>query len=138
MALGGIHFFLHGLALVCLTHSTPDGLTLLAHSWNSPLQTPYNVGSRCEQKNLDVVLRRCRLLDEFRPRPGGAHEDLIDFVADRPGHDRRYWIDPAKIETELAWRPRHTFGNALRETVEWYLANEGGASTFEVVGPGNG
>jgi dTDP-glucose 4,6-dehydratase len=85
----------------------------------------YNVGSRCEQKNLDVIRAICRLLDELRPRAGGPHEDLIEFVADRPGHDRRYAIDPAKIESELGWRPRHAFADALRETVEWYLANEG-------------
>ncbi len=85
----------------------------------------YNVGSRCEQTNLHVVRAICRLLDECRPRPGHPHEELIEFVTDRPGHDRRYAIDPGKIESELTWRPAHGFDLALRKTVEWYLANEG-------------
>ena len=84
----------------------------------------YNVGSRAERTNLEVVRAICRLLDELHPASGRAHEELIEFVADRPGHDRRYAIDPSKVETELSWRPKHSFDTALRETVQWYLANE--------------
>lgn len=82
----------------------------------------YNVGGRNERTNLDVVRGICTLLDEFRPRAGGApHTDLITFVTDRPGHDRRYAIDATKLETELGWRARHPFEAGLRETVRWYL-----------------
>jgi dTDP-glucose 4,6-dehydratase len=84
----------------------------------------YNVGSRAERTNLEVVRAICRLLDELHPGSGRTHEELIEFVADRPGHDRRYAIDPSKVETELSWRPKHSFDNALRKTVQWYLANE--------------
>lgn len=84
----------------------------------------YNVGSRTERTNLDVVRSICRLLDELHPSSGRAHEELIEFVADRPGHDRRYSIDPTKLEIELSWRPKYSFDAALRETVQWYLANE--------------
>ena len=84
----------------------------------------YNIGSRSERTNLEVVRAICRLLDELRPDAGRAHSDLIKFVEDRPGHDRRYAIDPAKVEAELSWSPQHSFDSALRETVQWYLANE--------------
>ena len=84
----------------------------------------YNVGSRCEKMNLDVVRAICQLLDELQPRAKGSHEELIQFIADRPGHDRRYAIDPSKVEAELSWFPTHSFEDALRKTVEWYLANE--------------
>ena len=84
----------------------------------------YNVGGRAERTNLEVVRAICRLLDELHPVSGRAHEELIEFVADRPGHDRRYAIDPSKVETELSWRPKHSFDIALRKTVQWYLTNE--------------
>jgi dTDP-glucose 4,6-dehydratase len=83
----------------------------------------YNVGGGAERRNLDVVKRVCALLDELRPRADGRHEDLIAFVKDRPGHDRRYAMDTRKIERELGWRPRESFESGLRRTVEWYLAN---------------
>ncbi len=82
----------------------------------------YNVGGRNERTNLEVVRGICGLLDEFRPRAGGApHADLITYVTDRPGHDRRYAIDATKLETELGWRAQHSFDTGLRETVRWYL-----------------
>lgn len=82
----------------------------------------YNVGGRNERTNLDVVRGICALMDEFRPRTGGApHADLITFVTDRPGHDRRYAIDATKLETELGWRAQHAFDTGLRATVRWYL-----------------
>jgi len=85
----------------------------------------YNVGGRAEHANLEVVHALCDVLDEIRPRAGGSHRDLIRFVADRPGHDRRYAIDATRIERELGWRPREDFASGLRRTVEWYLGNPG-------------
>jgi len=82
----------------------------------------YCIGGRCEKTNLDVVKAICALLDEVAPSKR-RREDLITFVADRPGHDQRYAIDPEKISTELNWRPLETFDTGLRKTVEWYLAN---------------
>jgi dTDP-glucose 4,6-dehydratase len=85
----------------------------------------YLIGGRAERTNLDVVLTICRLLDERRPRAGGGrHEDLIEFVTDRPGHDRRYAIDPAKAERELGWAPRESFESGMAKTIDWYLARE--------------
>jgi len=85
----------------------------------------YNVGGHNERTNLQVVQAVCRTLDELKPRPDGSkYESLITFVADRPGHDLRYAIDPTKLVTELGWKPAHTFDSGLRETVRWYLDNE--------------
>jgi dTDP-glucose 4,6-dehydratase len=84
----------------------------------------YLIGGRAERTNMDVVEMICDLLDQRAPLPGGApRRSLIEFVTDRPGHDRRYAIDPSKAESELAWRPRETFGTGLARTVDWYLAN---------------
>jgi len=84
----------------------------------------YNVGGDSERTNIDVVRTICRLLDEMLPQsPHRPHEKLIEFVADRPGHDARYAIDAAKIRGELGWRPRHGFEDGLRQTVRWYLDN---------------
>jgi dTDP-glucose 4,6-dehydratase len=84
----------------------------------------YNVGGRSERTNLEVVHLVCDLLDELEPRPGsGSRRELVTFVTDRPGHDRRYAIDADRIERELDWRPRHSFEQGLRETVIWYLEN---------------
>ena len=85
----------------------------------------YNVGGKSERTNLAVVEAICDILDERRPRANkGSRRDLITFVPDRPGHDRRYAIDIAKIEHELSWRPRRTFEEGLVETVDWYISNE--------------
>jgi dTDP-glucose 4,6-dehydratase len=81
----------------------------------------YNIGGRSERRNIDLVRMLCALLDAARPRAGGSHADLITMVKDRPGHDRRYAIDAAKIERELGWRPKETFETGLRKTVDWYL-----------------
>ncbi len=84
----------------------------------------YNVGGRCERRNIEVVELICDLVDELSPPADGiGRRRLISFVADRPGHDRRYAIDARRIEAELGWRPAHTFEEGLRETVLWYLAN---------------
>jgi dTDP-glucose 4,6-dehydratase len=85
----------------------------------------YNIGGRAERTNLEVVQTICDVLDTRRPRAGGApHRDLITFVADRPGHDRRYAIDPSKIERDLGWRAEETFETGLSATIDWYLASE--------------
>jgi dTDP-glucose 4,6-dehydratase len=86
----------------------------------------YLIGGRNTFTNLDVVGRICDLVDELAPdvRPGRRRE-LIEFVADRPGHDFRYAIDPAKIERELDWRAAEAFATGLRKTVTWYLEHRG-------------
>lgn len=83
----------------------------------------YNIGGRSERANLDVVRWICTLLDRIRPDADGPHERLIRFVADRPGHDRRYAIDDSRIADELNWRPAETFESGLEKTVRWYLDN---------------
>lgn len=86
----------------------------------------YNIGGHNEVKNLDVVRAVCTLLEELAPeRPAGVeqYEDLITFVNDRPGHDKRYAIDASKIQRELGWMPQETFETGLRKTVQWYLDN---------------
>jgi dTDP-glucose 4,6-dehydratase len=85
----------------------------------------YNIGGWNEKANLDIVHTVCALLDELRPRPGGkSYREQITFVADRPGHDRRYAIDARKIERELGWKPAETFDTGIRKTVQWYLDNQ--------------
>ncbi|HEY3354163.1 MAG TPA: dTDP-glucose 4,6-dehydratase [Polyangia bacterium] len=83
----------------------------------------YNVGGRNEWPNLQIVQQVCDLIDELRPAARPRRE-LITFVTDRPGHDRRYAIDPGKIERELGFIPAETFATGLRKTVAWYLANQ--------------
>ncbi|MDP3460408.1 MAG: GDP-mannose 4,6-dehydratase, partial [Hyphomonas sp.] len=86
----------------------------------------YAVGGRSERRNLDVVQAICDLLDARAPLPGGKpRRSLIAFVEDRPGHDRRYAIDPSKIETELGWRAAESFESGLARTLDWYLTNPG-------------
>jgi len=80
----------------------------------------YNIGGGNERTNLEIVDRICDILDELRPRTD-TYRALKTFVPDRPGHDRRYAIDAAKIRRELGWAPHHTFESGLRETVRWYL-----------------
>jgi dTDP-glucose 4,6-dehydratase len=85
----------------------------------------YNVGGRAERTNLSVVETICDLLDRKRPLEGGrGRRELITFVSDRPGHDRRYAIDPSKIERELGWRAEETFETGIEKTIDWYLAND--------------
>ncbi len=85
----------------------------------------YNIGGRNERTNLEVAGAICAALDELRPRAAGRHRDLIRFVDDRPGHDRRYAIDPAKAERELGWRARENFDSGIRKTIRWYLDHDG-------------
>ena len=82
----------------------------------------YNIGGHNEKQNLDVVNTICSLLDEIVPKKG-SYRDQITYVADRPGHDRRYAIDAEKIGQELGWKPQETFESGIRKTVEWYLSN---------------
>lgn len=82
----------------------------------------YNIGGRNERTNIAIAGRIAELLDRKRPRPDGkSYTEQITFVTDRPGHDRRYAIDAAKIETELGWRADETFDTGIEKTVEWYL-----------------
>ena len=84
----------------------------------------YNIGGENERSNLQLVRALCTILDEMRPKAQGSYADQITFVADRPGHDARYAIDPTRIRTELGWRPSVTVEEGLRKTVRWYLENE--------------
>ena len=85
----------------------------------------YNIGGNSERQNIDVVKTLCRLLDELHlSSPMRPHEKLITFVADRPGHDRRYAINDNKLKRELGWSPRVTFEEGMRQTVKWYLDHQ--------------
>ncbi len=84
----------------------------------------YNIGGNNEQTNLQIVRQICSEVDRLMPDlPHGPCENLVTYVADRPGHDRRYAIDASKIQSELGWCPRHAFADALRQTVRWYAEN---------------
>lgn len=84
----------------------------------------YNIGGWNEKRNLEVVETICDIVDEIAPRSGTPRRELITFVKDRPGHDRRYAMDARKIERDLGWRPRETFESGIRKTVRWYLEND--------------
>ena len=87
----------------------------------------YNIGGLNEMTNLEIVTTVCELLNTLHPLPSNSphkyYQDLITYVKDRPGHDRRYAIDATKIEGELGWRPAESFQSGIRKTLEWYLAN---------------
>ncbi len=90
----------------------------------------YNVGGINEIKNIDVVTTICRKLDALRPRADGEpYESQITYVTDRPGHDRRYAIDPTKIQNDIGWKPAETFESGIDKTVRWYLENTEWIST---------
>jgi dTDP-glucose 4,6-dehydratase len=84
----------------------------------------YNIGGLNEKPNIEIVQMVCDLVDEIAPRAGASRRELITFVKDRPGHDRRYAIDARKIERELGWKPKETFESGLRKTIRWYLEND--------------
>lgn len=84
----------------------------------------YNIGGSNEWKNIDLIKLLCRIIDNKLHRDEGTSEQLITFVKDRPGHDRRYAIDSTKIQTELGWKPSLSFEEGLNKTVDWYLSNE--------------
>ena len=83
----------------------------------------YNVGGGAQMRNLDVVRSICTLVADETGAPAAELNDLITFVADRPGHDLRYAIDSTKIRSECGWAPRHGFDQGLRDTVRWYIRN---------------
>lgn len=86
----------------------------------------YAIGGDSEKTNLQIVTLLCELLDDIRPRQGGKpYKELMTFVPDRPGHDRRYAIDASKIRRELRWSPGHSFEEGMRSTVDWYLDHQG-------------
>jgi dTDP-glucose 4,6-dehydratase len=84
----------------------------------------YNIGGQNERTNLELVQTICAILDRMQPRATGRYADLITFVTDRPGHDARYAIDPARIRQELGWQPSLTVDEGLEKTVRWYLDNK--------------
>lgn len=84
----------------------------------------YNIGGWNEKPNIEIVGTICDLVDEMSPGPAGSRRELITFVKDRPGHDRRYAMDARKIERELGWKPKETFESGIRKTVRWYLEHE--------------
>ncbi|MEM7184506.1 MAG: dTDP-glucose 4,6-dehydratase [Spirochaetota bacterium] len=100
-------------------HCSAIDLALL----HGKLGETYNIGTRNEKTNLEIVHLICELMDERHPE-GSPHKDLIKFVKDRPGHDFRYAIDPTKIETELGWKPEYSFLESIRLTVDWFLTNQ--------------
>lgn len=107
-----LHVEDHVRALTCVFENGAPGET-------------YVIGGRAERTNLQVVHAICDELDLTRPRADGRrYADQITYVADRPGHDHRYAIDPAKLERELGWRPLETFKSGIARTVRWYLENE--------------
>ncbi|MFZ5618282.1 MAG: dTDP-glucose 4,6-dehydratase [Pseudomonadota bacterium] len=93
----------------------------------------YNIGGHNERRNIDLVRLICRLMDEMAPK-NHPHEELIEFVADRPGHDLRYAIDAAKIGNELGWKPSVTVEEGMRRTVKWYLDNRAWWETLRAGG----
>ena len=84
----------------------------------------YNIGGNNEWKNIDLVEKLCDILDDLLGKPAGTSRQLITFVKDRPGHDRRYAIDASKLRDELGWEPSIQFEEGFRETAQWYLDNE--------------
>ena len=91
---------------------------------NGRVGETYNIGGLNEWANIDIVRSICALMDELRPNHE-AHESLISFVTDRPGHDWRYAIDATKTSNDLSWQPAETFRTGIRKTVEWYLTHPG-------------
>jgi dTDP-glucose 4,6-dehydratase len=92
----------------------------------------YNIGGWNEKPNLEIVHIVCALLDELRPRADGKpYKEQITYVADRPGHDRRYAIDARKLESQLGWKPAETFETGIRKTVQWYLDNQAWVSNVQ-------
>ena len=101
------------------------GAAIRAVLANGRVGETYNVGGNAEKQNIEVVKAICALLDQRRPREDGLpRESQITFVADRPGHDRRYAIDASKLRDELGWEPAYTFERGIAETVDWYLAHQ--------------
>lgn len=96
---------------------------LLLIAQNGRLGETYNVGGSCERSNIEVVRLICALLDRSHPK-GAPHDRLVEFVNDRPGHDKRYAVDATKLSTELGWRPHESFESGMARTIAWYVENE--------------
>ena len=84
----------------------------------------YNIGGENESSNIELVKMICEILDSKKPKSNGSYKDQISFVADRPGHDARYAINPLRISKELGWRPSVSLEEGLNLTIQWYLDNE--------------
>ena len=84
----------------------------------------YNIGGSNEIKNIDIVKIICDIMDELKPSKNGSYRELITFVDDRPGHDKRYAVDSTKLQNILKWKPRESFQSGIKKTIEWYLNNE--------------
>jgi dTDP-glucose 4,6-dehydratase len=105
-------------------HVDDHARALITIATRGTIGETYNVGGNAEHTNIDVVRTICRILDDLcSGSPHCPHEDLITFVADRPGHDKRYAIDASKIARDLGWHPQENFESGLRKTVRWYLEN---------------
>lgn len=99
-----------------------EAIDIILHKGQN-LET-YNIGGHNEWKNIDLVKLLCQQMDEYLKRPAGTSEQLITYVTDRPGHDMRYAIDPAKLGRELNWQPKVDFPTGLRMTIDWYMTNQ--------------
>ena len=84
----------------------------------------YNIGGSNEIRNIDIVKTICDIMDELKPSKNGSYRDLISFVNDRPGHDKRYAVDSTKLKNTLKWKPRESFQSGIKKTIKWYLNNE--------------
>ena len=84
----------------------------------------YNIGGSNEIKNIDIVKTICDIMDEIKPSKNGSYRNLITFVDDRPGHDKRYAVDSTKLQNTLNWEPKESFQSGIKKTIEWYLNNE--------------
>ena len=98
------------------------GIDLVYH--NGRFGESYNIGGKSEKKNIEIATTICSILDRRVPLRKGSYRDLISFVKDRAGHDRRYAIDSSKIENELGWRPQESFNSGINKTIDWYLSKK--------------
>ena len=91
---------------------------------NGKIGNTYNIGGNNVIKNIDIVKTICDVLDKLKPSGKGSYRELISYVKDRPGHDRRYAIDSQKIYEELNWKPKKSFSAGIKNTIKWYINNE--------------